>query len=142
MHASLGIHTRPYLHALHAFIEVMLVSGIAHANTNLLNNGSFEIPSVPPSKLTNFKSGSSAISGWSVVGPETSVVSGKFTSFLVQFPASDGSQWLDLTGYLSTSSGASNKLSLPRLGGHTFCRLRWETSLILMASTVRQAPSM
>ena len=105
MDASLGTHTRPYLHALHAFVEVILASGIAQASRNLLSNGSFETPSVPAGGLTNFTSGSSAITSWTVLGPEAAIVNSKFTSFLIRFPASEGSQWLDLTGYLSSNAG-------------------------------------
>ena len=82
MDASLGTHTRPYLHALHAFVEVMLASGIAQASTNLLSNGGFETPSVPAGGLTNFTSGSSAITSWTVLGPEAAIVNSKFTSLL------------------------------------------------------------
>ena len=106
MDASLGTNTRPYLRASHAFIAAveLLIGANAQANTNLLTNGSFETPSVPAGRLTNFTTGSS-ITSWTVLGPEAAVVNSKFTSFLVQFPASDGSQWLDLTGFLSTNAG-------------------------------------
>src|SRR5215831_6458481 len=103
MAASLGTNTRPHPRASQAFIAVLLISGIARASTNLLTNGSFETPSVPTGKLTNFTSGSTGITGWTIVGSEAAVVNSKFTSFLIQFPASDGSQWLDLTGYLSST---------------------------------------
>lgn len=105
MDASIGTRTRLYLHASSAFIELFLVSGLAEASTNLLNNGSFETPSVPAGRLSNFTTGSSAITNWTVLGPEAAVVDSKFTSFLIQFPARDGSQWLDLTGFLSSNAG-------------------------------------
>ena len=106
MDASLGTNTRPYLRASHAFIAAveLLISANAQANTNLLTNGSFETPSVPAGRLTNFTTGSS-ITSWTVLGPEAALVNSKFTSFLIQFPASEGSQWLDLTGYLASSAG-------------------------------------
>jgi hypothetical protein len=93
MDASLGTNTRPYLRASHAFITAveLLISANAQANTNLLTNGSFESPSVPAGRLTNFTTGSSAITSWTVL--------------LIQFPASEGSQWLDLTGYLASNAG-------------------------------------
>jgi Protein of unknown function (DUF642)/PEP-CTERM motif len=63
-------------------------------------NGSFETPTVPAGSFTDFASGSSAITGWTVVGPAAgvSIVSGTFNSSGISFPAASGAQWLDLTG--------------------------------------------
>lgn len=72
------------------------------AGANLLLNGSFEAPSVPAAGFTNFPVGSSTLTDWSVFGPSgtaVSVVSGSFTQIGVSFPAQDGNQWLDLTGF-------------------------------------------
>ncbi len=65
---------------------------------NLITNGSFETPVVPAGGFTNFNSGSTAITGWTVVGPQASIVSGSYTAGCCEFPAEDGVQWLDLTG--------------------------------------------
>jgi hypothetical protein len=81
-----------------AIFAAVLISGAANASTNLLTNGSFETPVVPVGGFTNFLSGSTAITGWTVVGPEASIVSGSYVSAGLAFPASDGKQWLDLTG--------------------------------------------
>ena len=88
-----------------AIFAAVLISGAANASasTNLLTNGSFETPVVPVGGFTNFGSGSTAITGWTVVGPQASIVSGSFVSAGLSFPASDGKQWLDLTGDLSNS---------------------------------------
>jgi hypothetical protein len=72
--------------------------GCSLLQANLITNSSFETPVVPVGVFTNFLSGSTGITGWTVVGPEASVVSTSFTSFGILFPAEDGSQWLDLTG--------------------------------------------
>jgi len=65
-----------------------------------ITNGSFEAPVVPSGNFTNFVSGSSGITGWTVVGAAggVSIVSGTFTQNGISFPAEDGAQWLDLTG--------------------------------------------
>jgi hypothetical protein len=105
MDPSTRTRRRLYLHAASALTEMLLISGIARASTNLLNNGSFETPGVPTGRLSNFTTGSSAITSWTVLGPEAAVVDSKFTSFLIQFPAREGSQWLDLTGFLSSNAG-------------------------------------
>jgi hypothetical protein len=93
----------------------------AHAG-NLLVNGGFETPIVPSGGYTNFGTGSTAITGWTVVGPQVAVVSGEFTEAAFSFPAKQGAQWVDLTGCctnalqgvqqtVSTMAGATYRLS-------------------------------
>lgn len=65
---------------------------------NLIINGSFEVPLVPVGNFMDFNSGSNGITGWTVVGPQASIVSGAFAQECCHFPAEDGVQWLDLTG--------------------------------------------
>jgi hypothetical protein len=67
---------------------------------NSIVNGSFEAPVVPVGGFTNFPSGSTGITGWTVVGAAggVSIVSGTFVQNGISFPAEDGTQWLDLTG--------------------------------------------
>lgn len=73
------------------------------ARANLITNGSFETPTVPVNGFTNFLNNSTSITGWTVVGPEVSIVSTSYASFGLTFPAEDGSQWLDLTGDVSNT---------------------------------------
>jgi hypothetical protein len=70
---------------------------------NLIVNGSFESPVVPVGGFTNFVNGSTLINGWTVVGPQASIVSGTFSQECCTFPAEDGAQWLDLTGFNANS---------------------------------------
>jgi hypothetical protein len=65
-----------------------------------ITNGSFETPVVPVGGFTNFGSGSTGITGWTVVGAAggVSIVSGTFSQNGISFPAESGAQWLDLTG--------------------------------------------
>jgi hypothetical protein len=65
-----------------------------------ITNGSFETPVVPVGGFTNFASGSTGITGWTVVGAAggVSIVSGSFSQNGISFPAENGVQWLDLTG--------------------------------------------
>jgi hypothetical protein len=77
------------------------------AGANILTNGSFETPVVPVSGFTNFLVGSGALTDWTVFGPAgqaVSIVSGSFTQNGVSFPAQDGIQWLDLTGFNNNST--------------------------------------
>lgn len=78
-----------------AILTVVLPGVLSAAS---IVNGSFESPTVPAGSFSNFNTGSTAITGWTVVGPQVSVVSGTFTQNGYNFPAESGSQWLDLTG--------------------------------------------
>ena len=70
-----------------------------------ITNGSFEAPVVPVASFTNFPSGSTLITGWTVVGLGASITSGTFSQECCTFPAQDGNQWLDLTGDGTNSVG-------------------------------------
>jgi hapalindole biogenesis HpiC1 cyclase-like protein/PEP-CTERM motif-containing protein len=72
--------------------------GVQARSANLIVNGSFEVPTVPVGSFHDFGSGSTLITGWTVVGPQASVVSNTFSQECCTFPAEDGVQWLDLTG--------------------------------------------
>jgi len=89
-------------------IPIVAAASLLAASTGgsaaLISNGSFETPIVPVGGFTNFLGGSVALTGWTVFGPEVSIVSGSFSENGVSFPAEDGSQWLDLTGDASNSS--------------------------------------
>lgn len=71
----------------------------AHAETNLLTNGSFEDPQIPGHSYIIYNSGSSAITGWSIIGADTQLTRTEFV------PASHGSQWVDLTGIYGYNKG-------------------------------------
>lgn len=80
-------------------VTVLLMGcGSLSLRANSMVNGSFEAPVVPVGSFENFSAGSNAITGWTVVGPQVSVVSGSFAEGCCTFPAEDGVQWLDLTG--------------------------------------------
>jgi len=119
MTASLGTNRLRYPRALQAVIVALLMSAMADAGPNLITNGSFETPLVPAGKFTNFAGGSTDITGWTVAGLEASVVHSTFTSFLIQFTASDGLQWLDLTGFLA-SAGETVKQAVPTVIGKRY----------------------
>lgn len=106
----LAIHGRDGMRAIRSdlllkivFAAVIISSLALPARANLIANGSFETPAVPAGSFTNFTSGSTGITGWTVTGPEVSIVSGSYTSFGLSFPAEDGVQWLDLTGDASNA---------------------------------------
>ncbi len=79
-------------------LTILFMFAAADVRANLITNGSFETPTVPVGGFTNYGTGSSLISGWTVVGNQVSVVSGSFSQSGISFPAEAGNQWLDLTG--------------------------------------------
>ncbi len=91
------------------------------AVANLVANGSFEMPAVPVGGTATFGAGSTAITGWTVVGvgaDAASLVSTSFTQSGVTFQAQDGQQWIDLAGHLSNAqtSGVTQNIATT-LGG-------------------------
>ena len=87
---------------------------------NLITNGDFETPVVPVGGFFNYNTGSTLITGWTVVGRQVSIVSGSYFSNGATFPAQNGVQWLDLTGDLSNSLGEGVEQSVPTIAGHTY----------------------
>lgn len=82
---------------------VVLTLGVAKAEAAFIVNGSFEDPVVAVGGFTNFAAGSTAITGWTVVGVDSAVTSGTFTQNGITFQAQDGNQWLDMAGITSNS---------------------------------------
>ena len=103
-----------------AFVLLCLLAVPAHAN--LLTNGSFETPIVQVGGFTNFVVGSGALTGWTVFGPTgqaVSIVSGSFSQNGVSFPAQDGAQWVDLTGFNNNSTEGVSQ-SVATTVGHQY----------------------
>ncbi len=69
---------------------------------SLIDNGSFEVPPVPAGQYINFAAGSTAITGWTVVGVDSSVVNAVMQNGIM-FQAQDENQWIDLAGINSNS---------------------------------------
>jgi hypothetical protein len=79
-----------------------LAAGRSGAGTVV--NGSFEDPIVPTGNFTVFTTGSTAVTGWTVVGPQVAVVNTSYNTNGITFQALDGKQWLDLSGLFSNST--------------------------------------
>jgi hypothetical protein len=83
------------------FSSLLLVPLASHAN--LIANGSFETSS-PLAPAGGFACTPAAtISGWSISGGSVCVVNTLFTQSGFTFPAQDGAQWLDMTGFNSNA---------------------------------------
>ena len=62
-----------------ALAGITILSSLSSAHeAPLITNGSFEVPTVTAGTFSNFLTGSTAISGWTVFGPAVSIVSGSF----------------------------------------------------------------
>lgn len=90
------------------------------ASANLIVNGSFEEPTVPIGSFTNFSGGSTSITGWTVVGVDTAIVSGSFSQSGITFQAQSGVQWADLAGVTSNSTTSGLSQDIATVVGHQY----------------------
>lgn len=107
---------------VHAFLTIAacLVSSSAFAAPNLISNGSFESPALPPgSDFLVVPVGSPTIPGWSIVGgPGESLAVVEELYNLpdgagIDFAAADGAQWIDLSGPgVNANDGVLQSVSL------------------------------
>ena len=106
------------------FVGALAVFSSATAlGANLLTDGSFESPTVTPGAFMNFATGAT-FGGWTVVGPQASIVSGSFAQNGISFPAEDGVQWVDLTGDGSNVSEGVQQ-NVATIPGHTYLLSFW-----------------
>ena len=89
----------------------------ARADAAFITNGSFETPTVPIGGFTNFLAGSTAITGWTVVGVDSAVTNGSFTQSGITFQAQDGNQWIDLAGVTSNNRASGVTQTVPTADG-------------------------
>ncbi len=82
----------------------MVAFSAGRAEAGLIINGSFEQPIVPVGNFTVFTTGSTDVTGWTVVGPQVAVVNTNYNTNGITFQSQDGNQWLDLSGLFSNST--------------------------------------
>lgn len=104
--------------ALRTITAAILTAGIflgsAHA-ASLVTNGSFEVPDIGGGSYVLYTTGSTAINGWTVLGqPGDDVQLTPDTYGGLQ--ASDGHQWLDLTGIYGYDKGVRSDAFVTALG--------------------------
>lgn len=87
---------------------------------NLIANGSFETPPVPVGSFTNYPAGSTAITGWTVVGVDSAVTSGSFMQSGITFQAQDGVQYVDLAGVTSNSPSSGVTQTIATAAGSSY----------------------
>jgi hypothetical protein len=108
-----------------AALSAVLVSAKAQA---ALVNGSFETPVATDGGFLNFNTGND-VGGWTVAGPQASIVSGLFTQNGFSFPAEDGKQWLDLTG-LSSNTSEGVQQSVGTVAGSGYSLSFWVGNIV------------
>lgn len=86
--------------------------GSAHA-ANLLTNGSFETPNIVANNFyTLYGTGSTSITGWTVVGGDIQLTPDTYMGL----NASDGRQWIDMTGIYGYDKGVRSDAVATTLG--------------------------
>jgi hypothetical protein len=102
------------------FFQNSIIAGVlalaaisAHADTNLLNNGSFENPYMPGTN--RFDAGSTGIAGWTVLGNGVDTQGVELVN-TPALPASHGEQWVDLTGVYGYNKGLRSDAIVTTIG--------------------------
>jgi hypothetical protein len=101
-------------------IAILISFMASPAFANLITNGSFETPVVPNGGFTNFPGGSTAITGWTVVGVDSAVTSTNFVQSGIHFQAQDGIQFIDLAGVTSNSNASGVTQTIPTVSGQPY----------------------
>lgn len=91
-----------------------LVAGAASA-ANLVANGSFETPNIVGGGYVLHTTGSTAITGWTVLGPAGDSVQLTPDTYL-GLQADDGRQWIDLTGVYGYDKGVRSDAFATTIG--------------------------
>lgn len=111
-----------------------LLCGMATRATasSILLNGSFEAPSIG-SGYAGYATGSTGISGWTVIGPaggNVALVDQAYTESGFTFPAQDGNQWLDLTGLASNTLNEGVQQTVSTTAGASYSLSFWMGNLL------------
>ena len=108
-----------------ALLAIMVALAGVDARANLVTNGSFETttPAVGAGTCGVFGSGSTGVTGWTVVGnagTSIAVCNTTFAQFGISFPAEEGSNPVDLTGLSSNSPTEGLQQAVATAIGHSY----------------------
>jgi Protein of unknown function (DUF642) len=96
-------------------VSAIWLGGSAHA-ANLVTNGSFEFPNiVATNSYALYTTGSTAITGWTALGPANDSVQLTPDTY-IGLKASDGQQWMDLTGIYGYDKGLKSDATSTTIG--------------------------
>lgn len=94
-----------------------LLLGSCTAQANLVANASFESPNIVGGAYQLFTTGSTAITGWTVLGGAGESIQLTPDTYL-GLKASDGRQWIDLTGIYGYDKGLRSDSFATTVGQH------------------------
>ena len=106
--------------SIKSLLIMFIVNLASVVNADLIVNGSLESPSVPNGSYTNFGAGSTAITGWTVVGVDSSIVNTNFMQSGVTFQAQAGIQWADMAGVTSNSNSSGLRQLVTTVPGQAY----------------------
>ncbi len=86
-------------------LAASLLCSAAGAATNLVTNGSFELPNIVGGSYVLVNTGSTSITGWTVLGPTAGDSVQLTPDTYLGLLASDGRQWIDMTGVVGYDRG-------------------------------------
>ena len=98
-----------------ALLEPLCTS--VSAATNLVANGSFEAPNIVGGSYVLYTTASTAITGWSVLGPTAGDSVQLTPDTYLGLKASDGQQWVDMTGITGYDKGLRSDAMATTVGG-------------------------
>lgn len=88
--------------AWYSGLLILALAWISPAHAGLILNGDFEDPVIPPG--SNLPAPPQTITGWTVVGNNTALISEPYTENGILFNAQSGNQWVDLSGFQNTTA--------------------------------------
>ncbi len=116
------------LTAIRNLVLAFILTGAPMVSADIVDNGSFEFPAISPGGFELFSGGSTAITGWEVVGQNVLSLSTTYSELgppfftgMVQFNSQTGLNALDLTGGGNDSSASNGvQQSVATLAGATY----------------------
>jgi hypothetical protein len=102
---------------------VLTIATLASQSYAQLINGGFENPVIQNGGFTTYGTGSTAITGWTVVGPQVLIVSTNYAepfNGVTRFNSAAGNQSLDLTGQSNTGINSGVTQSIATTAGSEY----------------------
>jgi len=108
---------------MRSILAVIAIAAVASAHANLLVNGGFESPSVPAGTFIHYGTGSTGMTGWTVVGPQVSQIHttyGEPGLGVTAFNANSGLASLDITGGGNVGTNAGVTQTVATVAGQLY----------------------
>jgi len=108
---------------MRSILAVIAIAVVSGAHANLFVNGGFESPSVPAGTFIHYGTGSTGITGWTVVGPQVSQIHttyGEPGLGVTAFNANSGMAHIDITGGGNVGTNAGLTQSVATVVGQLY----------------------